>query len=52
MGNKTDLARSRKVTTNQGCEAALTAGVKFSETSAGIGHLVDELLVGIVMQCR
>ena len=52
MGNKTDLARSRLVKAEDSCSAAVMAGVKFVETSAGIGHMTDELLVGIVMQCR
>ena len=52
VGNKTDLARSRLVQTEAGCNAAIMAGVKFVETSAGIGHNIEELLVGIVMQCR
>ena len=52
VGNKTDLARSRQVQTEDSCNAAILAGVKFVETSAGIGHNIDELLVGIVMQCR
>ena len=54
VGNKTDLARTRQVKTHRGCQAALEVGrnIKFAEISAGIGHMTDELLVGIVTQCR
>ena len=52
VGNKTDLARSRLVQAEDSCDAAVMAGVKFVETSAMIGHMTDQLLVGIVMQCR
>ena len=52
VGNKTDLARSRLVMAEESCDAAVMAGVKFVETSAMIGHMTDQLLVGIVMQCR
>ena len=52
VGNKTDLARSRVVETSEGCNLAVKFGVKFTETSPGMGHHIDELLVGIVMQLR
>ena len=54
VGNKTDLARTRQVKTHRGCQTALEVGenVKFVEISAGIGHMTDELLVGIITQCR
>jgi len=52
VGNKADLARSRLVQTVEGCDLAVTHGVKFAETSPGMGHHIDELLVGIVMQMR
>ena len=52
VGNKTDLARSRVVGTPEGCNLAVRFGVKFAETSPGMGHHIDELLVGIVMQLR
>ena len=52
VGNKTDLARSRLVMAEESCDAAVMSGVKFVETSAMIGHMTDQLLVGIVMQCR
>ena len=49
---QSDLARARAVRAGRGCELALRHGVKFTESSAGMGHRVDELLVGIVMQLR
>ena len=52
MGNKADLARSRLLQTVEGCDLAVEFGVKFTETSPGMGHHIDELLVGIVMQMR
>ena len=36
----------------EGCDLALQFSVKFTETSPGCGHRIDELLVGIVMQLR
>ena len=36
VGNKTDLVRSRSVTTDQGCDLAVKFGTKFTETSAGL----------------
>ena len=47
-----DLARRREVTADAGCAVAVKAGAKFIETSAGLGHCTDELLVGITVQCR
>merc|ERR1711953_964390 len=35
-----------------GEDLAVEFGVKFTETSPGMGHHIDELLVGIVMQMR
>ena len=52
MGNKADLARTRAVDTAEGCDLAVQYGLKFTETSPGLGHHIDELLVGIVMQLR
>ena len=52
MGNKADLARTRVVDTVEGCDLAVQYGLKFTETSPGMGHHIDELLVGIVMQLR
>jgi hypothetical protein len=44
--------RSRLVEATEGCDLAVQYGVKFTETSPGCGHHIDELLVGIVMQLR
>ncbi|KAL0861637.1 hypothetical protein ABMA27_009131 [Loxostege sticticalis] len=52
VGNKADLARARQVTTNEGKALATTKDSKFIETSSGIQHNVDELLVGILKQIR
>ena len=52
VGNKADLARTRAVDTAEGCDLAVQYGLKFTETSPGLGHHIDELLVGIVMQLR
>ncbi|XP_013775475.1 GTP-binding protein REM 1-like [Limulus polyphemus] len=51
-GNKTDLARLRTVSTDAGRDLATSQNCKFIETSAGINHHVDELLVGILSQIR
>jgi hypothetical protein len=40
------------VEATEGCDLAVQYGVKFTETSPGCGHHIDELLVGIVMQLR
>ena len=37
---------------NQGCDLAIKYGVKFTETSSGVGLCVDELLVGICIQLQ
>ncbi|XP_069687421.1 uncharacterized protein [Periplaneta americana] len=52
VGNKTDLVRSRTVTTEEGKNMATSYDCKFIETSVGINHNVDELLVGILTQIR
>ena len=52
VGNKADLARTRAVDTAEGCDLAVQYRLKFTETSPGLGHHIDELLVGIVMQLR
>jgi len=52
VANKIDLARSRCVSTQEGLDVAVQYGTKFLETSPGMGHQIDELLVGIVMQLR
>ncbi|XP_068083166.1 GTP-binding protein RAD-like [Anabrus simplex] len=52
VGNKADLARSRAITNNEGKALAASRDCKFIETSSGIQHNVDELLVGILKQIR
>ncbi|XP_076335370.1 uncharacterized protein LOC143238749 isoform X2 [Tachypleus tridentatus] len=52
VGNKSDLVRLRVVTSDEGRAAAIYFNCKFIETSAGINHHVDELLVGILTQIR
>ncbi|KAK6622305.1 hypothetical protein RUM44_002116 [Polyplax serrata] len=52
VGNKSDLARSRVISTADGKSLAASRDSKFIETSSGIQHNVDELLVGILKQSR
>ncbi|XP_022242740.1 uncharacterized protein LOC106460330 [Limulus polyphemus] len=52
VGNKTDLVRLRKVSMKEGQDLATAHSWKFIETSTGINHNVDELLVGILSQIR
>ncbi|KAH8401193.1 hypothetical protein KR009_003564 [Drosophila setifemur] len=52
VGNKADLARARLITTQEGKALAASRDAKFIETSSGIQHNVDELLVGILKQMR
>ncbi|XP_063388026.1 uncharacterized protein LOC134673903 [Cydia fagiglandana] len=52
VGNKADLARSRAVNTDEGKSLATSYECKFIETSVGINHNVDELLVGLLTQIR
>ncbi|GBL98945.1 GTP-binding protein RAD [Araneus ventricosus] len=52
VGNKTDLARLRVVSTEEGKSLAKDKGCKFIETSVAINHQVDELLVGTLSQIR
>ena len=52
VGNKSDLARTREIDPGEGCDLAMRFSTKYIETSPGMGHMIDELLVGIVMQCR
>lgn len=52
VGNKTDLARLRVVTTDEGRSLAKDRGCKFIETSVAINHQIDELLVGTLTQIR
>lgn len=52
VGNKADLARSRVIPIAEGKALAKSIDAKFIETSSGIQHHVDELLVGILKQVR
>lgn len=52
VSNKADLVRSRMVTTEEGKSMATAFDCKYIETSVGINHNVDELLVGILTQIR
>ncbi|GFT11748.1 GTP-binding protein RAD [Nephila pilipes] len=52
VANKTDLARLRVVSTEEGKSLAKDRGCKFIETSVAINHQVDELLVGTLSQIR
>ncbi|XP_055844622.1 uncharacterized protein DDB_G0283357 isoform X2 [Episyrphus balteatus] len=52
VGNKTDLERHREVTRQNGRKLAKEVACKFIETSSGLDHNVDELLVGVVAQVK
>lgn len=52
VGNKTDLERHREVQTQHGRKLAKEIECKFIETSSGLDHNVDELLVGVVAQVK
>ncbi|XP_024937752.1 uncharacterized protein LOC107264809 isoform X2 [Cephus cinctus] len=52
VGNKVDLVRSRSVSIEEGKSMATLYNCKFIETSVGINHNVDELLVGLLTQIR
>ncbi|XP_055908381.1 dentin sialophosphoprotein isoform X2 [Eupeodes corollae] len=52
VGNKADLARARVISTQDGKSLAASRDAKFIETSSGIQHNVDELLVGTLKQIR
>ncbi|XP_031842329.1 uncharacterized protein LOC116431292 isoform X2 [Nomia melanderi] len=52
VGNKSDLERCRTITSNEGKQLATSRECKFIETSSGIQHNVDELLVGVLKQIR
>ncbi|XP_073847375.1 rad, Gem/Kir family member 2 isoform X1 [Musca autumnalis] len=52
VGNKADLARSRVISSQDGKTLAASRDAKFIETSSGIQHNVDELLVGVLKQMR
>ncbi|KAG4069698.1 hypothetical protein HA402_002277, partial [Bradysia odoriphaga] len=52
VGNKADMARARAIPTSEGKSLAQSRDAKFIETSSGIQHNIDELLVGILKQIR
>uniref|UniRef100_A0A1A9W2F8 GTP-binding protein REM 1 n=1 Tax=Glossina brevipalpis TaxID=37001 RepID=A0A1A9W2F8_9MUSC len=52
VANKSDLARSRLISIDEGKAMATGYDCKFIETSVGINHNVDELLVGLLSQIR
>ncbi|KAK3866622.1 hypothetical protein Pcinc_027852, partial [Petrolisthes cinctipes] len=52
VGNKVDLARGQDCQHERGKSLARSHDSKFIETSSGIQHNVDELLVGVVKQVR
>ncbi|XP_037889389.1 serine-rich adhesin for platelets [Glossina fuscipes] len=52
VGNKTDLERHREVNRQMARKLAKDIACKFIETSSGLNHNVDELLVGIIAQVK
>lgn len=52
VANKADLVRSRVITLEEGKSLATSYDCKYIETSVGINHNVDELLVGLLTQIR
>ncbi|XP_068877540.1 ras-related protein Rab-17 [Aphelocoma coerulescens] len=50
VGNKTDLAAEREVTTEEGEEFAQTKGLLFMETSAKSNHQVNDIFMCIVQE--
>ncbi|XKL59544.1 hypothetical protein PGB90_000560 [Kerria lacca] len=52
VGNKADLERRREIPASTGRKLALSWRCKFIETSSGLDHNVDELLVGIFAQVQ
>ncbi|NXT76640.1 RAB17 protein, partial [Zapornia atra] len=50
VGNKTDLAAEREVSTEEGEEFARTKGLLFMETSAKSNHLVNEIFTAIAQK--
>ncbi|XP_022210402.2 uncharacterized protein LOC111066255 [Drosophila obscura] len=52
VGNKADLERHRTVPQEIGHKVATEIPCKFIETSAGLCHNVNELLVGVVAQVK
>ncbi|NXJ70728.1 REM1 protein, partial [Rostratula benghalensis] len=52
VGNKSDLARCREVSVEEGRACAMVFDCKFIETSAALQHNVAELFEGVVRQIR
>ncbi|CAH1392695.1 unnamed protein product [Nezara viridula] len=52
VSNKSDLVRSKIISTQEGKDTARRYDSKFIETSVGLNHRVDELLVGVLTQIR
>lgn len=52
VANKTDLVRNRVIKPVEGKNIAVHYNIKYIETSPGINHNVDELLVGVLTQIR
>ncbi|XP_066045325.1 ras-related protein Rab-17 [Chamaea fasciata] len=50
VGNKTDLAAEREVTTEEGVEFAQTKGLLFFETSAKSNHQVNDVFMSVVQE--
>ncbi|NWI42041.1 RAB17 protein, partial [Picathartes gymnocephalus] len=50
VGNKTDLAAEREVTTEEGEEFARTKGLLFMETSAKSNHQVNDVFMAVVQE--
>ncbi|NXS04480.1 RAB17 protein, partial [Oxylabes madagascariensis] len=50
VGNKTDLAAEREVTTEEGEEFARTKGLLFMETSAKSNHRVNDVFMAVVQE--
>ncbi|XP_023786370.1 ras-related protein Rab-17 [Cyanistes caeruleus] len=50
VGNKTDLATEREVTTEEGEELARTKGLLFMETSAKSNHQVNDVFMAVVQE--
>ncbi|KAG8140978.1 hypothetical protein E2320_003593 [Naja naja] len=52
VGNKSDLARSREVSREEGRSLAVMMNCKHIETSAALHHNTEELFEGVVRQIR
>ncbi|NXD81545.1 RAB17 protein, partial [Halcyon senegalensis] len=50
VGNKTDLATEREVTTEEGEEFARTEGLLFMETSAKSNHQVNDIFMAVARE--